>query len=164
MKEKWKKIAGFEGHYSVSDAGNVRSNKKITWNGKTNCVRKERIMIAKTQKKTGYKRVNLSLRGVKKSLSVHRIVAEAFIRNSKNLPTVNHKNGIKTDNNKSNLEWSTHSEQNKHAIKLGLKKVAGENHSQHKLTDEMVKSIRMRFKAGDCLARYIRTFLYHWQL
>jgi hypothetical protein len=42
-------------------------------------------------------------------------VAIAFIDNIENKRTVNHKNGVKTDNRRHQLEWSTHSENHKHA-------------------------------------------------
>lgn len=56
----------------------------------------------------GYEFVNLFNDQGDKILSVHRIVAKAFITNPGKLPCVNHKNEIKSDNRADNLEWCTH--------------------------------------------------------
>ena len=49
---------------------------------------------------------------------VHRLVAEAWIPNPKNLPYVNHINANKIDNRVENLEWCTASENMLHDSKL----------------------------------------------
>jgi hypothetical protein len=69
---------------------------------------------------TGYLRLTLNKEGKKSNHLVHRLVANAFIPNVDNKETVNHKNGVKSDNQIDNLEWATRSEQNKHAWVMGL--------------------------------------------
>lgn len=68
----------------------------------------------------GYLKVTLTNNGTRKSYLVHRLVALAFLPNPESKPTVNHKNGIKTDNRVNNLEWATNKEQKIHAIKNNL--------------------------------------------
>ena len=98
-KENWKEIKGFDGNYSVSSEGRVRSNGLLK--GKNSKVR-----ILKTEmSKKGYLRVGLTKDGKQKKYLVHRLVAIAFLDNPNNLPDVNHKNECKTDNRLINLEW-----------------------------------------------------------
>lgn len=98
-KETWKPVVGYEGLYEVSSKGNVR-------NLKTGRVLK---LIYSTN---GYARVNLTSAYNDKTKQtmklVHRLVAQAFIPNLKNLSDVNHKDEIKTNNNLDNLEWISH--------------------------------------------------------
>lgn len=76
---------------------------------------KEAILKPAKDKK-GYLRTVLS----KKTIKVHRVIAQIFIPNPENKPQVNHKNGIKHDNRVINLEWVTGKENTEHAIANGL--------------------------------------------
>lgn len=95
--EVWRDIDGYDGIYQVSDLGRVRSRYSGEW----------KVLRAKKEK-NGYLRLDLSKDGKQKGLTVHRIVAMAFIPNddeSKN--QVNHKDENKENNRVDNLEWCT---------------------------------------------------------
>lgn len=101
VNEVWKKICGYE-NYEVSNFGNVRNNNFHRQN-----FTKE---VKKNLKPNGYLRVVLSKNSKTKSFYVHRLVAEAFIENKKNKKYVNHKDGVRSNNKASNLEWVSCSE------------------------------------------------------
>lgn len=117
--EVWKDIKGFEGRYQISDLGRVKSLARFR-KGKSGSLVPipERIMKLK-RNRGGY--LVAHLRGdSEKHWTVHQIVALHFIDNPEFKPTVNHKDGDKTNNCVTNLEWSTASEQMVHAIETGL--------------------------------------------
>jgi hypothetical protein len=97
MTEIWKDVIGYENLYQVSNLGRVKS----LGNGGSNS--KERIL--KACKSKGYYYVILCKDSKQKNCSVHRLVANAFIPNSDNLPEVNHIDEDKTNNACFNLEW-----------------------------------------------------------
>jgi hypothetical protein len=74
------------------------------------------------QVKNGYGKVNLRANGTTKQKFVHRLVALAYLSNTYNKKEVNHKDGNKLNNHVNNLEWSTPSENSKHAHNTGLSK------------------------------------------
>jgi hypothetical protein len=96
----------------------------------------------------GYLRTMILRRGEYHTIKMHREIAKVFIPNPLNKPTINHLNGIKTDNGIENLEWATRSENVTHAFAMGLESNAGENHPKHKLTDEIVIRARQMRKNG----------------
>lgn len=68
----------------------------------------------------GYKYYRLSRNNQKKMFYAHRLVAEAFLENPKNLLVVNHKDGNKLNNNVNNLEWASYSDNTAHAYQKNL--------------------------------------------
>lgn len=131
--ENWKFINGYENRYLVSDLGNVKSLRKPH--------RSYDKVLKPVKIGSGYLCVDLGNgNGIKRFL-LHRIVAEAFMPNPDNKPQVNHINGIKTDNRLENLEWSTRSENQKHAIKTGLRTARGVKNSQAKINEDIVKCV-----------------------
>ena len=74
-----------------------------------------------THNSKGYKAVDICVNGFKSKKLIHRLLAKAFIPNPHNKPQVNHINGIKIDNRLENLEWSTSSENQKHAYDYKLR-------------------------------------------
>lgn len=99
--EYWKEIPGYEGLYEVSSYGRVRSVDRYVKNGHSSYRLQKGRVLSPGKDKKGY--LNVQLRN--KNFKVHRLVAQAFIENSDNLPMVNHKDEDKTNNNVTNLEW-----------------------------------------------------------
>jgi len=95
--------------------------------------------------KKGYLSVCLCFDGIKSTYLVHRLVSQTHIPNQFNLPMVNHKNGIKTDNRVENLEWCSAQHNTDHARKTGLIKDVGEDNPMAKLTEQQVREIRAKY-------------------
>lgn len=110
-------------HYFVTEKGEVFSNKRGELKPMAICTRKD-----------GYQQVRVNGTSL-----VHRLVADTFISNVDGL-TVNHKNGIRDSNGKSNLEVVTQKRNIQHAIEIGLRK-HGENHSRAIYSDEFISTV-----------------------
>jgi hypothetical protein len=108
----WKAIPGFP-NYEISTEGRIRS---LNWH------RSGEVRELKQALNTcGYPYTNLYNNGVSKVRTTHRWMAIVFM-NIDRYPglEVNHKNGIKVDNNLENLELVTRRENVRHAVRTGL--------------------------------------------
>lgn len=136
MKELWKIISGYP-KYKISNLGRVERNGRF---------------LSQYLNKDGYPTLGLSNSGIQRTLNVHRLVAIAFIPNPKNLPQVNHKDGIKTNIAASNLEWSTYGHNLKHAYDNSLrpryKKLTLENIATIRATIGRTKELAHRFNVN----------------
>ena len=105
----WRDVVGYEGLYQVSDKGDVKSLPKVKHNGKGYYKTQEKILKPgkRGRGNAKYNFVVLTDGIVEKSVSVHRLVADAFLENPQNFPEVNHKDENTLNNNLSNLEWCT---------------------------------------------------------
>ena len=100
----WKDIKDYEGIYQVSDDGHVR---RILKDGSTKPVK---------NRDGKYHTVSLSKKGIKKSVLVHKLVADAFLERPTGATEINHKDGNKHNNRLENLEWVSQKENILHAI------------------------------------------------
>jgi hypothetical protein len=138
MKEIWKKIPGYRGHFEVSNFGRVKATERkcnFNYRGilKTTRTRKERI-LATNKINSGYFIVHLYFNGSRRAELVHRLVLKVFIRNPISGETGNHKNFVKSDNRLENLEWISQLQNNMHKIMAG--------YGGRKLSDDDVRLIR----------------------
>lgn len=122
MKEIWKDIKNYP-NYQISNYGRVKSKERYV-NTVYGAKRKIKERILKpVLNKGGYYVVCLyNENGKSMPKTVHRLVANTYLKNENKYPVINHINGIKTDNRIENLEFCTQSHNIKEAYKLGLEK------------------------------------------
>jgi hypothetical protein len=110
--EEWKDINGYDGMYSVSNYGRVKS---FIFNKGTN----ERILRLSINHQ-GYLKVDFCKDRITKTYRINRLVALEYIHNPLTKKTVNHIDANKLNNMVDNLEWNTLKENINHAWSNGL--------------------------------------------
>lgn len=162
MREIWLPIVGYGDCYSISSLGRVmrtkpRNIKRGGANGRPSRAKPFTPSECRAfVNRGGYPQVRIGPTGHQVTVCVHRLVAAAFIPNTKGLREVNHIDGHKANNSASNLEWSTRQANLKHAVKTGLLKIArGQRSPRALLTDTQVIAIRAdRRTAVEIAAEY----------
>ena len=118
MIEIWKEVEEFYGNYKVSNLGRIQSLTRtvICKNNAIKPIIGKIISFSKSS--SGYLCCPFRFNNKSHNRFIHRIVLKAFVPlvSYKNIE-VNHIDGDKTNNNVNNLEWVTHSENQKHAYK-----------------------------------------------
>ena len=156
MKEIWRDIPGYEGYYKASNLGVIKSQDRHVSHCRSksgSCFLKGKIKKYESDK-NGYYKINLSKEGSTVKFFVHRLIASAFIINPEKKFYINHRNGIKTDNRVENLDWCTHSENDLHAYKTGLRKAPYSSLGKFGKDHPRSKAVLQFDKKGDFIKRY----------
>lgn len=137
--EVWKPIDEWPG-YEVSSMGRVRSIDRTVLDSRGRTYQLRGKLLKQNKSGSGYFQVVLSKGGVRKNLSVHRLVALTFIDKHSSGITC-HKDGCKENNNLSNLRFDTH-KGNMADCKLHGTSVTGERNGMSQISEEDVVCIR----------------------
>lgn len=151
---EWFDVKGYEARYQVTRDGRVKSKIRRVYS--PICGGDRQIggkLLKLVTHPRGYRNAQFVVDGKRKSLSLHRMLAELFIPNPEGKPHINHIDGNPANNSIENLEWCTHLENMRHAYATGLAKAPvngpGEASPAAKLTDEKVRDIKRRLLAGE---------------
>ncbi len=130
--EQWASIDGYR-NYQVSWWGRVRNTKT------------GRILKANLSSNT-YLTLALSKNGVRKSFSVHVLVAHEWVENPESKRCVDHIDGDRTNNNYENLRFATHSENSRNMKKHADGSSIYKGVSYHKASNKWYAQMRINGK------------------
>lgn len=159
--EEWRSVDGYEGLYSVSSLGRLRSD------------RTGKYLSLNSRVASGYVKADMHKDGEKKQTTVHRLVAQAFLERPEGADEVNHINGDKLDNRVSNLAWCSRRENVNHGYyELGhlvhrVKAIPIEGNGPELVFASIEQAVANGFHSGGiytCLGQPHRYHLgYYWR-
>jgi hypothetical protein len=152
LKDAWIKRMLVSAYLIVREDGTIFRARSADANGVVDKSKGYAKVAQQVQKKSGRVFFNCTYMGFTKSVLTNRVVAWRFHPNPLNLPQVNHIDGNKENNAKDNLEWSSGSDNEKHAHRTGLKTGRGSSNSNAILTAEQVLEIRASADPANDLA------------
>jgi hypothetical protein len=138
VSETWRPVIGAEETYAVSSIGRV-----MRTSGRT----KGRVLAFGMDRK-GYRAVYLYSSGRIKARRVHTLVFWAFVGPLPHGHEINHIDGVKLNNRPQNLEAVSHTDNMRHASRIGLLE-RGERHHNSKLREEAIADIRYSYRHGE---------------
>ena len=145
-------VIGSETEFEISSDGVVRSLSRLVNSPVAGGERMHRGRVMKHLIVKGYPAIQSSRNGIRKTIYVHRMIAELFIPRIQGKDCVNHKDGNKENFKIDNLEWCTHLENMQHAYRTGLAKAPiigpGEKCPASKLNDKKVSDIKSMLLSG----------------
>lgn len=166
---KYKDVVGYEGKYMVSSIGEIISIVRQTEaKGKGKRILNKTVLKLRLNR-CGYYYVNLYKNHKRKTFTVHRLVATAFIANPENKSQINHIDGNKQNNCINNLEWCNQSENEQHKRNVLNKAVrAVKCLEENKIFNSIANASReMKIPASNiifaCQGKYKQAGGYHWE-
>jgi hypothetical protein len=154
--EIWKPVVGYEGCYSVSSFGRVRSEARRILHPHSGSKSLPTRVIKPGIASSGYPLVVLNKNGKRKSALVHQLVLEAFVGARPEAAEACHVDGDRTNTALANLRWDSRSgniaDARRHGTHFEIQPHRGESHGMAKLTEEQVRDIRQRRAAGESTA------------
>lgn len=129
---EYRAIEGYPG-YQVGDDGSVLGDSP-------------RKLAPFVDSSNGYCRIDLYKSGTRHRVYVHNLVLTAFVGPRPEGMEACHNNGIQTDNRSANLRWGSRKSNVADMVLHGTRRV---NENFAKLTEEEVRLIRNRLKAGE---------------
>jgi hypothetical protein len=144
---EFKEIEGYEGHYAVSSCGIVISLARVVQRVNGRPLNKRSRVLKQVTSPNGYRMVTFSKDDVRKTFTVHSLVAQAWIGRRETGMQVCHNDGDKMNNHVSNLRYGTGVENSQDRHKHGTA-FKGENHPKSKLSERQILKIKSRLKEG----------------